>query len=433
MLKKDSVGFFTFSLIFILTFSSIGNWIERHQTTPLLLTYFTALVCYLFVLQEKKSPNFLFVLGVTARLTLFISLPSLSDDIYRFIWDGTLLKNGIHPFAELPGFYLDKEVTGLNQALYNRLNSPNYFSIYPPLNQFIFWLSAQFNGSWLASANIIRVLILGADIGSFFLLKKLLVIYQKEEHLAFFYFLNPLVILEFVGNIHFEGVVIFFLLAGLLFYEQKKNILAASSIGIAIGTKLLPVIYLAFLLFKGLKNKRWWVAIFSGLVGLSTLLPMVSQEFLDGMQSSLDLYFRKFEFNASLYFIAREIGFSYYGYNNIAMIGPMLSIFSIISICMISIYGSIKKWELPKVFLFILTAYLLFTTTVHPWYILPLVAFGVLSGYWYPIVWSATIFLTYTGYTASGFELPMWIVVEYLLVTLALITEIFLKRKQAHE
>jgi len=434
MRKKEPVGFFTFALIFILAFFLIGNRIERFQTTPLLFTCFIAFVSYLLLVREKESPRMLFVLGIAVRLTLFFSLPSLSDDIYRFIWDGTLLKNGIHPFAELPGHYLKQHIAGLDQALYERLNSPEYFSVYPPLNQFIFRLSVQFHSNWLVAANVIRTLILAADIGSFFVLRKLLRIYQKEKCLAFFYFLNPLVILELTGNVHFEGVVIFFLLAGIYLYERHKSRLSAVSIGLAVGTKLLPVIYLPYLFFKGLKSKKWWIPVLAAAVGLLTLFPMTDRAFLDGMRSGLDLYFRKFEFNAGLYFIAREIGISYYGYNNIARIGPLLSMLSMLSILALSIAGAVKKWNIPKAFLFILSVYLLFATTVHPWYILPLVPFGILSGYYYPVVWSITVFFTYAGYTSGGFELPMWIVgLEYSLVIFAFITEHFFKKKLTHE
>ncbi|MDE0472602.1 MAG: glycosyltransferase 87 family protein [Ekhidna sp.] len=434
MRKKKPIGFFTFALLFTLAFFSIGNWFERYQTAPVLFSYVTAFTGYLFLTYERESPVLLFALGIIARLTLFFSLPSLSDDIYRFIWDGALLKNGIHPFAELPGYYLNRNIPGLDQALYERLNSPEYFSIYPPLNQLIFWLSVQFNSNWMVSANLMRTLILAADIGSFLILKKLLRLYQKEEHLAFFYFLNPLVILESVGNIHFEGVVIFFLLGGLYLYEKNRKWFSAVFTGLAIGTKLLPAIYLPSLFFKGLKNKKWWIPLLSGVVGLMSILPIADQEFLGGMRSSLNLYFRRFEFNASLYFLARELGIEYYGYNNIAKIGPLLSVLSVLFILALSIIGTVRKWNIAKMFLVILSAYLFFTTTVHPWYILPLIAFGVLSGYWYPVVWSVTIFFTYAGYTSDGFELPLWIVVlEYFFVILTFTIEQFFKSKPVYE
>ncbi|MEQ9006564.1 MAG: hypothetical protein RLP12_01680 [Ekhidna sp.] len=426
MPRQHNTGYYTFLAIFLLTIFSIGNWIERHHTLPLLLAYSSAFLGYIFLQLKNENSNLLLGTGILIRVLLFLSLPSLSDDLYRFIWDGTLLKNGIHPFSELPGYYLNQNIPGLDQELFNKLNSQNYFTIYPPLNQFIFWLSITVTDSdWLVSANIIRLFLFAADFGSFYFLKKLLIHYKKPQKLAFWYWLNPLIILEFTGNLHFEGLVIFFLLAGIYFYEKNKNWLSATGLGLAIGTKLLPLIYLPFLFLKGLSEKKWIISIMAGIMGLATLLPLLNETFIQAMSQSLDLYFRSFEFNASIYINAREVGYCIYGYNKIALIGPTLSIISFLSILSISAIAYFKKWSIPKSFLFVLTVYLLFATTVHPWYILPLIAFGLLSGYWYPIVWSFLIFLTYDGYTKNGFELPMYIVVvEYLVVMIVILLEL---------
>lgn len=431
MPNQQQTGYYTFIGIYLIALFSIGNWFERYQSLPMVLAYFSAFLSYVFLLQKEEQTRLLFSAGIVARIFLFLSLPVLSDDLYRFIWDGTLLKNGIHPFEALPDTYLDQSVDGITNELYERLNSPNYFTIYPPLNQLLFWLSVVIGqGDWLMSANVIRLILLGADIGSFYLLRKLLVYYNRAPKLAFWYWLNPLVILEFTGNLHFEVMVIFFVLLGVYFFETNKKWLSAVGFGLAIGTKLLPLIYLPFLFFKGLNQRKWIIAILAWVVGVLTLLPLLNETFINAMSESLDLYFRSFEFNASLYFIAREIGFWIYGYNNIAQIGPLLSVISLISILSISVIGVLRKWSIPQTLLFILTVYLLFTTTVHPWYILPLTVFGILSGYWYPIVWSILIFLTYIGYSESGFELPMYIIViEYVFTGLALLVEMRYKKK----
>lgn len=426
MRKDNPFGFYTFASIFFLAILSIGNLIEREQSWSLLIAYISAFVSYFFIVQEKESFKLLFGVGILVRLSLFFSMPSLSDDIYRFIWDGTLLSNGIDPFDQLPGYYLNQNVPGISQTLYDKLNSPEYFTIYPPINQFIFWLSATIgNGSWLVSTNVIRVLLLAADIGSLWMITQLLKQHNKSVHLAFWLFLNPLLILEFVGNVHFEGFVLFFLLAGVYWFKKSKKILSGSGFGLAIATKLLPFIYLPFIFLAGLRSKKWHISIIAGIVAITSLVPMLNASFIAGMQSSLNLYFQKFEFNASIYFLAREIGFWLYGYNKIADIGPLLSILSLVSILSISILAAIKKWALPKTFLFILLTYLLFATTVHPWYTIPLIAFGLLSGYYFPIVWSFMIFVTYLGYFESGFYLSNWLVLlEYLIVVIVLILEL---------
>lgn len=425
MREKNLLGFYSFGLLFLFACFSLGYHIERYQTYHLLVAYSSVFISYLFLLQKRDKWEVLLILGILARVALFLSPPSLSDDVYRFIWDGTLLKNGIHPFAELPSFYLNHQIDGLSIELYEKLNSPNYFTIYPPSNQLLFLLSVQFEGGWLTTINILRLILLSAEIGSFFLLRELLQIFRKDQNLVFWYFLNPLVVLEVVGNLHFEGLVVFFILLGIFGYEKNKHWISSTGFGLAIGTKLLPVIYLPFLFFRGFKTRKWWVAILSGFIGILTLLPLLNETFINGMTSSLDLYFRKFEFNASIYFIAREIGFEMYGYNNIARIGPLLSIISFLSIISLSVVASVKHWVLPKAFLFILVIYILFGTVIHPWYIIPLIAFGLLSNYWFPILWSFMIFLTYTGYSETGFELPMWIVsLEYLTVLIFGLIEI---------
>ncbi len=58
------------------------------------------------------------------------------------------------------------------------------------------------------------------------------------------YALNPLVIVELVGNIHYEGLTICFLLAGLYFYKKQKDLPSATFLGLAAGVKLLPLIFL---------------------------------------------------------------------------------------------------------------------------------------------------------------------------------------------
>lgn len=425
MRRKQPFGFYSFAGVFILFIAGLGHWIGRDQSAALLLCYACLFVSYLFLLKEENSFWHLLGIGLVGRLVLFGSLPSLSDDVYRFIWDGTLLKNGIHPFAHLPTYYLDQQVPGLDQPLYERLNSPNYFTIYPPINQAIFWFSIHIGEHWLGHANAIRGILLFADMGSLFLLSKLLCYYGKKPSLAHFYFLNPLVILEVTGNLHFEGLVVFFLLLGIYGYTLKKYWLSSVGFGLAIGTKLLPLIFLPYLLMYGIRNRKWWVAILAGTIGIITIAPLLDETFINGMHASLDLYFRKFEFNASIYFLARQIGHWIYGYNTIATIGPLLSLLSAMSIFILSWISTIKKWRLSFTYLLLLSAYLLFSTIVHPWYIIPLIVFGLLCGVYFPLVWSFMIFLTYLGYTSAGYELSLWIVaLEYLTVFIFAVLEV---------
>jgi hypothetical protein len=409
------------SLVFLLALLLPIFTITRSDTILLLGSYALAFGAYFFVWRIPNE-RFLLSLGIMIRTGLLLTLPILSDDIYRFLWDGYLLKNGIHPFNELPGYYLDKNLHGLNQALFNVLNSQTHFTVYPPINQGIFWVAVNVSDNWLISTNVIRVFLFAADIGAFIYLRKLLILKQKTSSWAMLYFLNPLLILEGVGNLHFEGMVIFFLMACLYHFEKLHIRHAAVHLGLAIGTKLLPLIFLPYFLFKEIGKRKLTFTLIASSVGALTLLPLLSASFIAGMKDSLGLYFQQFEFNASIYYLLREIGFMITGYNEIAIIGPWLSAASAIAIISISILGVRRHWAPEKVLLFVLTAHLMLSMTIHPWYILPLVALGLLSGYFYPLIWSLMIFVTYAGYATVEYDLSMWLItLEYLIVFLAFI------------
>ncbi len=413
------------SLFFLLGLLLLGVCIPRHETLVLIPTY-TAVFCAYFFIVKKPILNeqALFSIGIVSRLSLFLALPSLSDDVYRFIWDGTQLHLGIDPYAHLPSELIKSELPVSLNTLYNKLNSPNYFTVYPPLNQVLFWISTSTGDHPLFATNILRAFILISDLGSFWLLKKLLTQYDQSPAKAYWYFLNPLVILEFTGNLHFEAFVILFVLMGIFFIRKKKMISAGFAVGGAIGMKLLPLIYLPVILFK-LKKKGLIICVVAMTVAISTFLPLLNSALFSNMQKSLGLYFQSFEFNASIYFLIREIGFWIKGYNIIGTLGPWLAVISLVLILSVSIAGSYYRWTLPKTMLLVLSSYLLLATTVHPWYVLPLIPLGLLSGYYFPVVWSLLIVVTYAGYTPGGFELSgYWVMLEYFILFTFLFFEI---------
>ncbi len=420
MPRQHNTAQYTCLFILVAGISTVGLLISRHDSLPLGLAYFSAFFGYFWLCQFPPSLKAMWGIGLFVRLLLFLGMPVLSDDIYRFIWDGQLLRAGVSPFAELPTQIAAGETLppGLSHELYDHLNSKNYFTIYPPLNQWVFWLSAWIgHDHWLLSANVIRSILLLGDVATFFFLQQILRFHHRDAQLANWYFLNPLVMLEGVGNLHFEILVVTFLVMGIYFYYRGSFWKAGIGFGLAIATKLLPLIYLpAVLIHKRLKSGMVLAVVALALVVLS-FVPMINAALRDSMASSLGLYFQKFEFNASIYYVIREVGFWVKGYNIIGTLGPALSIATLMGILAIACIGRFRQWAIAEIMLWSLSCYLALATTVHPWYILPLIALGVLSNYWFPMVWSALIFTTYFGYTSTGFEPSMgWLVLEYVMV-----------------
>ncbi|MBT8190926.1 MAG: mannosyltransferase, partial [Bacteroidia bacterium] len=142
-------------------------------------------------------------------------------------------------------------------------------------------------------------------------------------------------------------------------------------------------------------------------------LPLFWSLDLNNFLSSIDLYFQKFEFNASIYYITREIGRWMTGYNQIAVIGPLFGILTFLLILWFT-----KKTrpvlvnEMTDVFIFSFTVYLLLGTTIHPWYLSMLIVLCVFRLHYWIILWS---FLVVFSYGVYAFEaIPYWLItLEY--------------------
>ena len=361
-------------------------------------------------------------------------MPNLSDDIYRFIWDGRLWLSGINPFDALPSTYIEQNNLPplLNESLYKQLNSPNYFTIYPPVCQGIFifgcWLFPQ---DILASAIVMKLFLFAFEVGTIFLLIRLLAIFNLPFQRVLWYALNPLLIIEITGNMHFEGAMIFFLVLALYLLQTHKWVASALAFAFAIASKLLPLMFLPFLFWRlGWKRSLFYYSI----VGVATIvlfLPLFSGAFIENFGDSLNLYFQKFEFNASLYYIGRWIGYQRVGYNLIGVIGPGLAAFAGISILLIAFLIKQNGFkDLPHFWLFAITIYLFCTTTVHPWYTALPIVLCLFTRFRYPILWSGLIFLTYINYSYAAYYENLWIVgLEYSLVFGWLIYEIYFPKK----
>ncbi len=430
--------------IFVALLCYLSYFVARHETTTLLACYFGLFVLYSYVIVKERDLNFWLAGAILLRVSLLFVLPNLSDDFYRFIWDGRLWMVGQHPFAALPSDFLQQNIQGLDAALFDKLNSKEHFTVYPPVAQLIFWLSVKISpNSVLGSVIVMRIFIILSEVGSVMIMMRLLDRFQLHKKNALLYALNPLVILELTGNLHFEALVIFFLLLSVWLLTAERVIPAAMSFAFAVGTKLLPLIFLPLMLRAlGFRN----AAVFYLVTGLSCLvlfIPMYDLQALAGFSNSLDLYFKKFEFNASLYYLVREYGFWKVGYNTIQHVGWKLGLVSAIFIAayafIFSAYyqglwrkkvGHIDS-RLFKGFLFTLLIYLFFATTVHPWYIIPLVAFSVFTKFRFSILWTALIFLTYAGYTQEGFSENLWVTAfEYLIVFGCLGYELIWKERE---
>jgi len=423
------------ALLLLYSIYVLGYSVEQSDFAQIAIHFGIAFLAYagLYLLSKKRWIPLLLLFGGALRLLLVFGLPNLSDDIYRFVWDGRLLLQGLNPFDYKPIYYAEQgfQVPGLTPELFEKLNSPEYFTIYPPVAQLVFLIANWFFPSSIWGASLVmKCFLLTAESGVIFILVKLLQHFKLPIKLALLYALNPLLIIEIVGNLHFEGMMIFFLLLAYWFWINSSWWKGAFFMALAIASKLLPLLFLPFLIrrmgwIKSLKT----FALIGGLLILF-FLPLFSGVFLSNFSDSLDLYFRRFEFNGSIYYFFRWLGYQYVGHNLIARIGPILALCTFILINAMALLEREKDWKSwASRSLAAISVYLFFTTTVHPWYVSLPVVLCIFSSYRFPILWSALITLTYINYSYGKYAENLWIVLlEYTVLFFFIGWEFFFKK-----
>ena len=416
-----SLLFYVVAVVFCAATCALGFAVERAD-----FAYFIALVatqteCYVYFLLQKErlSIRFCIFLAISLRCIWLFATPNLSDDVYRFIWDGRLIAAGIHPLSHPPAYFMQPQnaITTLTPELFALLNSPHYYTVYPTVLQAIFAISNYFCsyfgsyfsvGSLAANILILKAFILAFECGTLYLLLQLL---QKNKHRVLIYALNPLVINELTGNVHFEAAMIFFVLLSVFLLQKNKLNAAAFALSCAVSCKLLPLLFLP--VYINVLGRQRGAAFVGRVLAFSSilLLPFLATG-ARAFGSSLNLYFQSFEFNGSIYYLLRAVGLWVSGYNLIAFTAPALTAIALLSIAYKYLLQKSKEKDFFTAFLWIQTVFFAAASIVHPWYIAPLVVWSCFAKQQYAVVWSLLVPLTYVAYAQTPVTenaLVLWI------------------------
>lgn len=441
-LKTYRIGLLA-GLISVLLYGSFGYDLYRADFIKL-FTLIAGLFFFAYLLIERLAAPFWLLagIGIVSRLVFLPAIPNLSQDFYRFLWDGRLLLQGINPNLVTPETYLQagNEVVPQALALYEGMGELNgsHYSNYPPVNQLCFVIAALLSGkSILGSAIVLRIIIILADIGILYYGKKLLESLNLPVKNIFWYFINPFIIIELTGNLHFEAVMLFFLVAGLYYLHRGRWWWAGILIGLSVSVKLIPLLLLP-LFFRWFVKKK---SIVSGMKKLSgfylltlatiavSFLPFLSSEFVSNFAATIGLWFQNFEFNASVYYIIRWIGFQTIGWNIIADVGKILPLVVLGAILLLSFFRrNDSTQQMITALVFGISIYFMLSTTVHPWYVATPLVLCIFTRYRFPVLWSGLVMLSYIAYTAAGFSENLWLVaLEYVGVLVFLVYELWKK------
>ena len=376
----------------------------------------------LLVREDVASSRGLILLvvlfGVLARVSLISLEPVVSDDIYRYIWDGKVQSHGIDPYRYAPD---DPALSHLHSAMLpGKVNHPGMRTIYPPLAEWLFCATYSVTGESVAG---FKVPLLLSEIATIILLLLVLKELKLPAKYVALYALSPLPVMQFMIDGHIDAFAFPFLLLFLLLYRKRRLVPAFLCLGLSVIVKLYPLFLLPLVVKDERGRNRWFAALLVAAVLAAAYLPyLILRSF---PLESLGIYSQHWSANGSVF----SLIYLFLNNNQTAhIVSGLLTCAWVIGV--IFVRGSFEE----RAFLTLFGMFLL-SPTVHPWYITWLAVLLPVAFRWSGLVFVALVNVSIVSviyYTTSGiWDQPLWMfIAEYLPVYLLILAES--RKKGAH-
>ena len=269
-----------FSAYYTYTLQPWNNMLEGLMSGIIivgLLTLFTVLYIWIIKKEQefvKNTKNILIFIAIISFVFMLI-LPYLSSDIYYYMGDSWVLaKYGENPYYTSVG---NLQETGINDEILDNTGYwKNTTSVYGPLwNIFSSILVSLSFGKVTIALFIFKIASYLIHVLNSYLIYKI----TKSTKYMLLYGLNPLVLIEFLSNVHNDIYLVFFILLALYFLVKKKNIyLTMLALALSVSVKYSTALLVPFILIYCFRDKtlpkRILYCLISGLsiVGVVVLL-----------------------------------------------------------------------------------------------------------------------------------------------------------------
>ena len=334
-------------------------------------------------------------LGVMGRIG-FLWFP-VSNDVYRYIWEGYIQNQGFNPYQIAPN---DPLLTGLIQGdmatIWQQINHKDLSAAYPPLMMLLFRTLSAISPTPI----LFKIAMMGFDLMTIGALV-LIVQWRKipPAHLIW-YVANPFALVYVAGEAHLDIVQAAFLVWGLYFIGSRKPVAGFLALGMAAVSKYFAIVALPFVMTRS--NRHAWPAIF--IAGVAFIPFMHDPE---AVFRSLFIFGSRMHYNDGLAEILRFL------FGTLALPVLCLILLSLLAGIYLFVHDILRSVYLA------LGVLLLCLPTLHPWYLLLMAPLMVVypSRAWLYLMLAtiATLPVLATEYHTGVFLENKWLkLIEYL-------------------
>ncbi len=349
-----------------------GDDIEWFIKTALIQSLIYLLAAWI-VFRARSSRSTLVLVIVFAalfRLSILFAPPYLSDDIYRYVWDGRVQATGVNPYRYIPA---DEALAPLrDQTIYPKINRRDYaHTIYPPGAQIIYFLATRVSErvTWM------KTVMLVFEALAIWALLQLLASFNLPRQRVLIYAWHPLLVWEIAGSGHVEAAAIAFVVLSLLARRRRWDAVAGAALAGATLIKLFPVI-----LFPALYRRWGWkMPLAFGLTMMLAYLPYLSVG-VKGVLGFLPGYAREEGLQSGTQFYLLNLARRVLGEAKAPSVGYL--IFAILALGLVALWSFWKREQnegsyIARAFV-IATTFVVLLSPHYAWYFAWLVAFTCL-------------------------------------------------------
>jgi hypothetical protein len=221
----------------LLLLTALGWWPGATFPWMGMLLFGGAFVAYAVaasrILDAVGGDVAIWVVAIALRLVFLPLTPELSDDVYRYLWDGHVQLSGVNPYLYAPA---DPALAEFHTGWHAQINDPDVPTIYPPLAQVAFFVIALAGGAIFQA----KLLWLGFDLATAWLLGRVARITGRSRRLTqMLYLWSPLLVVEVAWNAHLEPLGLFGIVLLILLARAPASAGAAGALSAL--TKLAPL------------------------------------------------------------------------------------------------------------------------------------------------------------------------------------------------
>ena len=378
----------------------VASWARRGDQTgdvaAFLATFGVAFAAYLAALHlgaDLGPRGVAACVGVALawRVALVLAPPLLSDDVYRYVWEGRVQVHGGNPYAWLDRPEMPRWAP-LRDAVWDGVSHKHMTALYPPAWQLAARAVVALHDSVLA----MKTFLVACEAATLALLALVLRRRGLPPGRLLVLAWSPLALVEVAGSGHNDAFAILLTVGAVLALETGRPLVSAALGGVAFQAKLLP----GFVLAAWARRYRSWHVLTAIAVAAALVVPYAAAG--PGLWHSAIRYARYWRFNETAYALLHAA----FGQDGAALASAAL-------VAAVALALAWRRAEPATAGLAVVAASLLLAANVLPWYALWLLPFLVLRDSPPALLFTGAVALAYLAYpdwrSGEAWHVSWWV------------------------